>query len=157
MGSIPVRVTKKETSELFGSDVSFYPSRRLGMESRVSVYGIAIGAWHHRRCIFCGLIPYATASQFHSATSCGFHTSLRDDYMLAFGEIWYEGARIVVRIPRSKIEELALQAQSAGILTLGVKIHLFYPSRRLGMASRSGVYGIAEGVWHHQRCILPAS
>ena len=78
MGSIPVRVTKKETSELC-SDVSFYSSRRLGMESRVSVYGIAIGAWHHRRCIFYGLIPYATASQFHSATSCGFHTRLRRD------------------------------------------------------------------------------
>ena len=36
----------------------FYSSRRLGMESRVSVYGIAVGAWNHRRCIFCGLIPY---------------------------------------------------------------------------------------------------
>ena len=105
----------------------------------------------------CVLIPCDTSCQFHTATSCGFHTSLRDDYMLAFGVIWYEGARIVVRIPRSKIEELALQAQSAGILTLCVKIHLFYPSRRLGMASRSGVYGIAEGVWHHRRCILPAS
>ena len=44
--------------------------------------------------------------------------------MLAFGVIWYEGARIVVRIHCSKIEELALQAQSAGILTLCVKIHL---------------------------------
>ena len=76
--SILLRVTKKETSELC-SDVSFYPSRRLGMESRVSVYGIAIGAWHHRRCIFCGLIPYATASQFHSATRCGFHTRLQRD------------------------------------------------------------------------------
>ena len=40
----------------------FYPSRRLGMESRVSVYGIAVGAWHHRRCIFCGLIPYRLAT-----------------------------------------------------------------------------------------------
>ncbi len=27
----------------------------------------------------CGLIPYATASQFHTATSCGFHTRLRRD------------------------------------------------------------------------------
>ena len=57
------------------------------MESRVSVYGIAIGAWHHRRCIFCGLIPYATASQFQSATSCGFHTRLRRDLDVK-GE-WY--------------------------------------------------------------------
>ena len=40
----------------------FYSSRRLGMESRVSVYGIAVGAWHHRRCIFCGLIPYRLAT-----------------------------------------------------------------------------------------------
>ena len=28
------------------------------MESRVSVYGIANGAWHQRRCIPCGSIPY---------------------------------------------------------------------------------------------------
>ena len=28
------------------------------MESRVSVYGIAVGAWHHRRCVSCSLIPY---------------------------------------------------------------------------------------------------
>ena len=49
------------------------------MESRVSVYGIATGVWHHRRCIFCGLIPYATSSQFHTATSCGFHTRLWRD------------------------------------------------------------------------------
>ena len=27
----------------------------------------------------CGLIPYATLSQFHAATSCGFHTRLRRD------------------------------------------------------------------------------
>jgi len=25
----------------------------------------------------CGLIPYATSSQFHTAASCGFHTRLR--------------------------------------------------------------------------------
>jgi len=49
------------------------------MESRVSVYGIATGVWHHQRCISCGLIPYATSSQFHAATSCGFHTRLRRD------------------------------------------------------------------------------
>jgi len=57
----------------------FYPSRRLGMESRVSVYGIATGAWHHRRCIFCGLIPYIPSGRFHTATSCGFHPRLRRD------------------------------------------------------------------------------
>ena len=49
------------------------------MESRASVHGIAEGAWNHRRCIFCGLIPYATSSQFHTATSCGFHARLRRD------------------------------------------------------------------------------
>ena len=59
--------------------LSFYPSRRLGMESRASVSGVAAGVWHHRRCISCGLIPYATSSQFHSATSCGFHPRLRRD------------------------------------------------------------------------------
>jgi len=32
------------------------------MESRLSVYGIAEGVWHHRRCIFCGLIPYCLAT-----------------------------------------------------------------------------------------------
>ena len=38
-GSIPLRVTKKEKSELRSSDFSFYPSRRLGMESP-KTYGI---------------------------------------------------------------------------------------------------------------------
>ena len=28
-----------------------YPSRRLGISSRVSVYIIAVGVYHHRRCI----------------------------------------------------------------------------------------------------------
>ena len=32
------------------------------MESRVSVYGIAVGVWHHRRCISCGLIPRRLAT-----------------------------------------------------------------------------------------------
>ncbi|MBQ4585981.1 MAG: hypothetical protein IJA82_07240 [Clostridia bacterium] len=49
------------------------------MESRVSVYGIAVGAWHHRRCIFCGLIPYRLAT--------GFHTMLCIDSIHAFGVI----------------------------------------------------------------------
>ncbi len=72
-GSNPFGQAKKSTS--IGLSI-FYPSRRLGMESRVSVYGTAVGVWHHRRCISCGLIPYATPSQFHTATSCGFHTRL---------------------------------------------------------------------------------
>ena len=80
MGSIPVRVTKKDNIRTFlVRMLSFYPSRRLGMESRACVYGIAVGVWHHRRCIFCGLIPYATSSQFHTATSCGFHPRLHRD------------------------------------------------------------------------------
>ena len=29
----------------------FYPSRRLGISSRFSVYIIAVGVYHHRRCI----------------------------------------------------------------------------------------------------------
>ena len=87
MGSIPVRVTKKETSELC-SDVSFYPSRRLGMESmrlRIvwnrqrrmaspKVYFLRLDSIHPYR-----MIPYATSSQFHAATSCGFHPRLRRD------------------------------------------------------------------------------
>ena len=52
------------------------------MESRVSVYGIASGAWHHRRSIFCGLIPYATSSQFHTATIA--------DSIHNFGVIWMQ-------------------------------------------------------------------
>ena len=57
------------------------------MKSRLGVHGIAIGEWHHRRCIslrldsiqLYELIPYATASQFHTATSCGLHPRLRRD------------------------------------------------------------------------------
>ena len=54
----------------------------------------------------------------------------------------------MVRISRPEIEELALQAKSAELLTCNVKIHLsppkitasseaviFYPSRRLGISS----------------------
>jgi hypothetical protein len=64
----PVRVTKKETSELC-SDVSFYPSRRLGMESRASVHGIA-RRMASRTCVYflrldsmrdCVAIPYRNA------------------------------------------------------------------------------------------------
>ena len=55
----------------------FYSSRRLGMESRVSVHGIAVGVWHHQRCIFLRLDSIRLLfSQFHAATSCGFHTRL---------------------------------------------------------------------------------
>ena len=53
------------------------------MESRVSVYGITEGVWHHRRCMASpkvhflrldyihpfGMIPYATSSQFHGAVA----------------------------------------------------------------------------------------
>ena len=78
--SILLRVTNKKAAfEPCSNAVFLYPSRRLGMESRASVHGIAIGVWHHLRCISCGLIPYATSSQFHSATSCGFHPRLRRD------------------------------------------------------------------------------
>ena len=60
----------------------FYPIRRLGMESRVSVYVIAIGVWHHRRCISCGLIPY----------DCYAINSIPqqvEDTIHAFCVIWY--------------------------------------------------------------------
>ena len=60
--------------------VVFYSSRRLGMESRVSVYGIAVGVWHHQRCIFLRLDSIRLlCNQFHTATSCGFHARLRRD------------------------------------------------------------------------------
>ena len=64
--------------------VVFYPSRRLGMESRVSVYGIAVGVWHHQRCIFLRLNSIRLlCNQFHTATSCGFHARLRRDWVRA--------------------------------------------------------------------------
>ena len=60
--------------------VVFYSSRRLGMESRVSVYDIAVGVWHHQRCIFLRLDSIRLlCNQFHTATSCGFHAGLRRD------------------------------------------------------------------------------
>ena len=60
--------------------VVFYSSRRLGMESRVSVYGIAVGVWHHQRCIFLRLDSIRLlCNQFHTATSCGFHARLCRD------------------------------------------------------------------------------
>ena len=39
---------------------SFYPSRRLGISSRFSVYIIAVCVYHHRRCILCDLMIYNT-------------------------------------------------------------------------------------------------
>ena len=39
-------VTKNKITAL-RAVILFYPSRRLGMESRVSVYGIGAAAWHH--------------------------------------------------------------------------------------------------------------
>ena len=63
---------------------SFYPSRRrrLGMAS-VACDGMKSRrrrvCHHAQACISVGLIPYATLSRFHTATSCGLHTSLRDD------------------------------------------------------------------------------
>ena len=62
--------------------VVFYSSRRLGMESRVSVYGIAVGVWHHQRCIFLRLDSIRLlCNQFHTATSCGFHARLCRDWV----------------------------------------------------------------------------
>ena len=43
----PPAPTKNEAFASF----FFYPSRRLGISSRVSVYIIAVGVYHHRRCI----------------------------------------------------------------------------------------------------------
>ena len=78
MGSIPVGVTKKENIRTC-SDVFF-------LSTPQAWYGITRQrAWNRRRRMaspkvhFCGLIPYATASQFHAATSCGFHPRLRRD------------------------------------------------------------------------------
>ena len=54
------------------------------MESRVSVYGIAVGVWHHQRCIFLRLDSIRLlCNQFHTATSCGFHARLRRDWVRA--------------------------------------------------------------------------
>ena len=45
-------VTKKIKAQALLELLFFIQADRLGMESRVSVYGIATGVWHHRRCIF---------------------------------------------------------------------------------------------------------
>ena len=43
-------------------------------------YGIAVGVWHHQRCIFLRLDSIRLlCNQFHTATSCGFHARLRRD------------------------------------------------------------------------------
>ena len=64
--------------------VVFYSSRRLGMESRVIVYGIAVGVWHHQMCIFLRLDSIRLlCNQFHTATSCGFHARLCRDWVRA--------------------------------------------------------------------------
>ena len=80
-GSIPGWVTKKDNVRTFGSDVIFLSKPRLGMASmRLRI------VWNRRRRMAspkvhfpCGLIPYATTSQFHTATGCGFYTRLWRD------------------------------------------------------------------------------
>ena len=75
---------KKITSELFSSDVIFLskPQAWYGINALAhcmespKAYGIT------RKRVYaspCGSIPYATSSQFHTATSCGFLTRLRRD------------------------------------------------------------------------------
>ena len=87
------RSTKKSESIRFRI---FYPSRqrRLGMASRVSVYGIG-RLWRCMAfceadpfvglipCIPCGMIPYDTPCRFHAAASRGFHPRLRRDFSKA--------------------------------------------------------------------------
>ena len=47
-----VRVQQGEPKNTHSKEcVFFYPSRRLGISSRFSVYIIAVGVYHHRRCI----------------------------------------------------------------------------------------------------------
>ena len=50
-GSTPVSCSKKEVTFVYQKLLLFYPSRRLGISSRFSVYIIAVGVYHHRRCI----------------------------------------------------------------------------------------------------------
>ena len=46
MGSSPIDRTKKEVTFVYQKLLLFYPSRRLGISSRASVYIIAVGAYH---------------------------------------------------------------------------------------------------------------
>ena len=66
--------------------------------------------WHHAQaCISVGLIPYATSSQFHTATSCGFHTRLRRD-LDAEGEIMSKN--LLLDYSESLACEIALLCQN---------------------------------------------
>ena len=47
----------------------FYPSRRLGISSRFSVYIIAVGVYHHRRCILCDLMRYKTSFWWYAIST----------------------------------------------------------------------------------------
>ena len=72
--SSPVTCTKKKNDAI--ASFLFYPRPEgLGMKSRFSVYGIAVGVWHHRRCIFgldyiqcSALIPYRNKLRISYAT-----------------------------------------------------------------------------------------
>ena len=67
MGSNPVRVTKKFRSLL--RTEFFYPSRRLGISSRDSVYIIAAGVYHHakRVCLRLDEIQHFVLMIYHSS------------------------------------------------------------------------------------------
>ncbi|MBR2986815.1 MAG: hypothetical protein IKC63_02220, partial [Clostridia bacterium] len=79
MGSIPVRVTKKDNirTKRFGCYLFIQAAGLAWNQCASALYGIAKGVWHHASP--CGLITYATSSQFHAPTSCGFHPRLWRD------------------------------------------------------------------------------
>ena len=53
--------SKKERTIVYQKFVLFYPLRSNGISSRVSVHIIAVGVYHHRRCILCDLMIYNTS------------------------------------------------------------------------------------------------
>ena len=67
------------------------------MASRFSVYGIAAGEWHHRRCNICVLIPYNAIGIDSIPSYDGFHTTLRVDSIHGFAVIWYERRRTMAK------------------------------------------------------------
>ena len=67
-------------------------SRMASREARIQSRLLRIDAIHHFV-----MIPYGTSCQFHTATSCGFHTRLRRDLgaktVEMFIKSWYNEAK----------------------------------------------------------------
>ena len=93
MGQIPVRVTKNNLNRFFRFRLFLFKTKGLvyGINSLCELHGIAHRRMASRLAVYpplpSVLIPYnaigidsiLAEARFHAATSCGFHTSLRND------------------------------------------------------------------------------